>query len=422
MIGFLSGLLKSRELKSGLLTSLATILFLSSYYLLLPVLPLHLTSLGWGKLGIGNLMSVFSLTSLVIRTPAGIMGDRRGPIAVLFSSALISLVAPVLFLGSSFFPLAIAQAISGIAIGAFSISATGLIALMIPKEHAAEAISWFSIALIVGKGFAPAAGTWIFNRSGYPPAVAAAGLCTLATLLMLKRLGAIAPEWKPARAPTGSTRLATVAAASKEASVATEVPASRGGGSPFASVWASSPKVLWASVLLMAVGITFGAEMTFLPLLAKERGISGASLFFFVQTASVVLVRTFAGRLIDRLGGRGVTLTSMLFLSVSMAILAFAGSLGSLLVVAVVYGFGYAVAYPALTAVVIQRSAPGDRGKALGVFTTAFDLGSALGAALGGLSQYLGFTAIQLVLASMPLLGLTVLPRLFEKYVSLAGD
>lgn len=29
---------------------------------------------------------------------------------------------------------------------------------------------------------------------------------------------------------------------------------------------------------MMAVGITFGAKMTFLPLLAKERSIQGASL------------------------------------------------------------------------------------------------------------------------------------------------
>jgi len=72
--------------------------------------------------------------------------------------------------------------------------------------------------------------------------------------------------------------------------------------------------------------------------------------------------------------------------------------------------------------VVIERSGPEDRGKALGVFTTAFDLGSAVGASLGGLSQYLGFTGTQLMLGVMPLLGLTILPRLFAKHGEPAGD
>jgi len=42
----------------------------------------------------------------------------------------------------------------------------------------------------------------------------------------------------------------------------------------------------------------------------------------------------------------------------------------------------------------------------LGIFTMSFDLGVSVGTLIGGVSHYIGFTAMYLSLAVLPLLGL----------------
>jgi predicted MFS family arabinose efflux permease len=69
-------------------------------------------------------------------------------------------------------------------------------------------------------------------------------------------------------------------------------------------------------------------------------------------------------------------------------------------------GVGFGVAQPALMALTTDRVAPAERGKAMGTFYTAWELGIASGAAgAGWLLSVTDFAALFLVGAAIPIAG-----------------
>lgn len=101
-----------------------------------------------------------------------------------------------------------------------------------------------------------------------------------------------------------------------------------------------------------------------------------------------------AGLLSDRLGRRlllsiglaGTLLSSLLYLFVS--------DLGTLMALRVFNGIASAAFYPAAAALVVDLAPQEKRGQAIGLFTTATQLGNMAGPAIGGLVlQHIGFPA-----------------------------
>jgi len=365
-----------------------TVAFLGAYYLSLAALPVHLSILGWHRVAIGGLASSFSAASLAARPLAGLACDVKEPTQVMAASMVLFLVVPLLLgFPRSVLSLALAQGLSGVTVGAFTVAAVSTVTRVMPLERAGEAMAWFSIALMVGKGFPPALGSWIYDRGGYFALLATmAGQAAVALFIVrVVRSRAEAP-------PDGSL---------ERGSSSTEQNTD-GAGTPFA--WRRT--VLAAASCLFTITLSFGGVITFLPLMAHERGIAGYGWFFVLQTALVVLTRMFSGRAVDRWGARPVVVGALVALSGSLAVLAFTSSLCSLLSAAVLYGLGYGASYPALSSTVVRSAPSASRGKAFGAYTAAQDLGVAVGAMLGGLSHYVGWTGTYLGMAGVILLSL----------------
>jgi predicted MFS family arabinose efflux permease len=78
----------------------------------------------------------------------------------------------------------------------------------------------------------------------------------------------------------------------------------------------------------------------------------------------------------------------------------------SLLVVGAVYGIGFGSAQPALISWCAELVGPAERGRAMGTYYTAFELGIALGAGGAGLVvNALGFTGMFVTAAAVGALG-----------------
>jgi predicted MFS family arabinose efflux permease len=75
-----------------------------------------------------------------------------------------------------------------------------------------------------------------------------------------------------------------------------------------------------------------------------------------------------------------------------------------LVVAGLVYGIGHGTAQPALVAWCVDGVAPGERGRAMGTFYTALELGIAIGAVASGFAvTQAGFAPTFLVAASVAL-------------------
>jgi MFS family permease len=152
--------------------------------------------------------------------------------------------------------------------------------------------------------------------------------------------------------------------------------------------------------------MTFGAVVSFLPLFVQHRRLGNAGLFFTVYSIVVVVLRPTSGRLSDRFGRIAVIIPGMVFLAVSMAILAYASSESDLLWAAALQGVGFGAVHPSIMALIVDRSTAHDRGPALATLMMAFDIGVGLSAiGLGQVLEYTNFTVMYLWAGGVALIG-----------------
>ena len=388
--------------------SVSAALFLSAYYVLLPTLPMYLRASGWEKAAIGALASSFSVSSLVVRPVSGVVTDRSGPSRLLAFCGVAFLVVPILFgVGYSVSAFILGQALAGACVGAFTVASNGYLAILAPTDHMGEVVAWFSIALVAAKGFAPAVGTWIYEANGFPLVLicsAAFVPLSMVAFIVTSRICRVgAPSITQKAQPSERRPVSGVRSRAVEGRSLVENKNSNG------------RVVVLAALVLITITLSYGSIMTFLPIMAKERGLAGYAQFFVIQTAIVVFTRTFSGRIVDVVGAFWVVLVALACLSIALALLSAAHTFSQLVVCAVLYGIGYGASYPSLTATVVKATPVSSRGRAFGVYTAAQDLGLALGQACGGLSQFASFETIYTGIATLPLLGIALLFPLFSR-------
>lgn len=359
--------------KNFMFTLIATTLFISTYYLLFPVLPLHMKMMGGTKFYIGLIMGLFSVSSLFFRPAAGRASDRKGPTKIMRLSICVFFLTPIFYAVKSFYLISAVQLVYGFTIGAFTISSATVITVSVSKEFLSQAIGIHSIALILAKGLSPTLGTLIYKSYGLYPLIALTVFQAVLALLFTFKLKAVPPLNK-------DTAL------------------------PFSKVIAH--RMVWVpSLVLLTVTLTFGTIMTMLPLMALERNIPNYSWFFTVNTIAVVATRLFTGKQ-SKLSLEGIIALSLILLFIGVGLIANVKTLSLLVIAAFIYGLGYGAVYPALSTLVVLNTPSNIRGSAFGLFTSFFDIGVTFGSVWGGCSEYFGFNIIYMLASFVPILGL----------------
>jgi MFS family permease len=154
---------------------------------------------------------------------------------------------------------------------------------------------------------------------------------------------------------------------------------------PFTVRGTINPKVLGPSLVMLCLMLTYGVQVTFLPLHAARLEVN-PGIFFLVYAASLTLTRGPAGRLSDRFGRRPVAAVGLVLAAVALGVLANGESASGLALSGAIYGLAGGIAQPALTAWCVDLAAPSDRGRAMGTFFTALELGIAIGAMSSGIA------------------------------------
>jgi MFS family permease len=358
------------------LICLATLFFYLSFYLILPVMPLYVASLGGTPIQLGLIIGLFSAMAMVVRPPAGWIIDTRGSRQVLVAGMVIFLLASLGYvLIRSVDAILALRVFHGLGMGLFPTAATVIVAELAPLARRGEAMGWFGIANSAGLIVGPVLGPALANGIGYPVLfLLAASVALLGCVCLL-----LTPS--PPR------------------------PASRVRGLPNLRDLYSRDALL-PSTILLCLYIPYGIMVAFIPVIAVGRGLSNPGLFYAVYAAAVLLVRAQAGRLSDRYSRAAVILPGMLLVSVAYLVLGLTSGVPGVLVGGAIYGLAFGSVQPALMALTADRVPPRERGKAMGTFYFAWELGITTGSTGAGLLlSLMDFPVMLLIGSVIPLAG-----------------
>lgn len=184
---------------------------------------------------------------------------------------------------------------------------------------------------------------------------------------------------------------------------------------------------LWTrSFVLMTLGslflfASFYQLLPTMPLYIKELGGLDAhvGLSVGVFTLAAVVVRPFAGGLLDRYGRRPFLLTGLAIFAVSMFLYGWVGGVGALLLIRVIHGIGWGFATTASGAAIADIVPASRRGEGMGWHGLSMTLAMAVGPVLGVwlLEGYAfkGMFAASAGLAVVALLAMSLPPLPFQR-------
>ena len=164
------------------------------------------------------------------------------------------------------------------------------------------------------------------------------------------------------------------------------------------------------ALLALCLTVSYGAQVAFLPLHTASMGVN-SGVFFLIFAVAITVVRGPAGRLSDRIGRRPVAAAGLSCAALAMVLLALSDGVWGLVAAGGVYGLAYGITQPAaLIAWSVDSVPEGERGRAVGTYHTAFELGIVIGATLAGLviarwgnaATFLGTAAVARAADSKP--------------------
>ncbi|MFZ5595766.1 MAG: MFS transporter [Bacillota bacterium] len=353
--------------RNFLLICLANLAIFTSFYFLLPTLPVFVTDFLGGDPGnVGYIIGILSLTAVLVRPLSGYLLDALGR-----KKILILAVAAFALAMAAYIPVAglaallILRGLHGIAWG-FTTTAAGTVAAdVVPPSRRGEGMGYYGLSNTLAMAAGPSLGLFILNSAGFTVLFTASLAAALAGLAF--SLGISYRE----------NRLPAAAEISLESLF--------------------EPKVFSLSGVMFFIAVGYGGIVSFITLYGKELGIKNAGTYFLVYALTLLVVRPAAGRLFDRKGPAGIMAAGFASILLAFVILFLAGGIGPFLLSAVAMGIGFGTVQPSAMAMAINRVAPHRRGAANGTIMSSFDLGIGLGSIiLGAISNSAGLSNMYL--------------------------
>lgn len=357
------------------------------FQMTLPTVPLFIEALGGNDRLIGLIVGIFTFAALIMRPVAGHALESKGR-ALVYMGGLILFVISV---GAYAFTVSIVflfllRILQGAGWG-FSTTASGTIATdLIPVQRRGEGLGYFGLSGNLAMAIGPSLGLILAEKLPFSLLFLICSLFGAVSLLL--SLMVKYKKVEPCEQNMVSMKI------------------------DFYEKSALKP-----SWLIMFITVTFGGIATFLPLHAIKNGVTGIQLYFLLYALSLMLTRTFAGKLYDQKGHRSVFIPGALFIFTAMLLLAWLPNNTVLFTAAILYGSGFGAIQPALQAWSVQEAPVNRRGMANAIFFSFFDLGIGIGAILFGLIGHaFGYSVIYIASA------LSILISMFSYFAFLAKE
>lgn len=359
-----------------LLASTSMFGFSWSFYLILP--KFFATALDMDAAAIGRAVSIQGLTAVVATPFVGWLVDRYERRRWLVVGNLILAVTGTLYLGVDHEgPLLYAAQVCwglGMVMG-FNAAGT-MTADIAPSDRMAQALGFFGAANLGMNAVSPTLGEVLAEAAGWKLVFAVSAAAGLAASLFSTRLR----EPDRHRARPEDRRI---------------------------PIFGRSLLRVYGTMFLMTAGFT--ALFTLHQPYALSGGVTEVRSFFIGFAIVALSVRLGGGRLIDHFG---VLRSSVLALGLYATVPPFLGMLGPthLFVIGSMMGLAHGIAYPALTALAIERADAGSRGMVVSIVHGAFNGGHAFFAfALGSAASLWGFGTAFWTAGAITLVGTVLL-------------
>lgn len=149
---------------------------------------------------------------------------------------------------------------------------------------------------------------------------------------------------------------------------------------------------IWWITLSFTVGME--TVFTFTRTFVTERNIGSTGLFFAVYGLVAAATRIVGGRTYDRIPTRPLVVVAIGAYGVALLVLAQAASLPLFVAAAALAGSAHGAVFPVLSSSVVYRARLSERGSAMSIFTSIFDVALLLSAPVfGGLVEIFSYTA-----------------------------
>ena len=325
----------------------------------------------------GLVVGLFIVGSLIGRFITGKYVNSFGPKKILIFGLICLIITQLLyFIPGSVWFLMIVRLLNGIAT-AIATTATGTIAAYVtPTTRKSEGISLFSLSLVLGTAIGPFFGMLLMNSFSIQILFM---ICVILGVLSGLLSLFIKIDFKTVASKNDTSNRKTFSLGNfieKEA-----IP---------------------VAIVMMLIGVTYAAILTYLQAFAVERNLVTAASYFFIFYAVASLVtRPIAGRLMDDKNENVVVYPAFIFLIISFAMLMFSFDGWVLLIAGIALGIGYGNLSSSMQAIAIKVSPSTKYGLATSTYFIGLDIGIGFGPSFLGLfthmitySQLYGIMAI----------------------------
>ena len=338
----------------------AAVAGLTSFYLLLSVVPGYVVAAGAAEGAAGLVTGVLMLAGVLAECAAPRLLARFGSRTV-FAAGLLLMGLPALLLVPSGQLAAVVAvcAVRGVGFGLTVVVAGALVVSLVPADRRGEGLASYGVAACIPGVVALPLGVWLADAVGYPAVFAAAAAAAVLGLASLARLPGPDAE-----------------AGNPDMEAGRPAPSAEPG--PGLLRTAREPGQWRPAVVFAATTTAAGIVVAFLPLAA---GLSGpaAAAGLLVQAVAATAGRYWAGRHGDRRGHARLVAPGLAVAAVGMvALLGLPDPRMAILAMAV-FGLGFGVTQSATFAVMVERAPASGHGTVSALWNLAYDLGYGTG-------------------------------------------
>ncbi|MEP6729411.1 MAG: MFS transporter [bacterium] len=325
---------------------------MTSFYLLLSVVPQYATSVGAGGIGAGlstgALMLATVLTELVVPRIAARFGYR-----IMFGAGLLLLGIPALVLpySTSMIALLTVCAIRGVGFAILVVIGSALVASLVPAERRGEGLGLYGAIVGVPAIVALPLGVWLVAHIGFSIVFVIGGVSALAGLAAVPGL--------PARTAKEEEPVGMLAAL-------------------------KTPALVRPAALFALTAMATGVVVTFLPLAIAPAAGNLVALALLAHAAASTFTRWLAGRVGDHHGAGRLLIPAIATAAVGVMALAFTSSDVAIMGGMLLLGVGFGVAQNASLALMFDQVSASGYDTVSALWNIAYDSGLGIGAAVFG--------------------------------------
>jgi MFS family permease len=335
-----------------ILNFLAQFTFSFVSFILIPTVPVYLSRFEAKAGEIGLLVGILSVSSLIPRPFIGRALLRIPERKFMMAGAILYMLSSIAYLvAPPFWPFLIVRILQGVGLAFFSTASVALIANITSANRRGQIISYYFLSFNFAFALAPYFGMLLINEFSFTVlflVCTALSLCTLFITLKLRKMQGVPIENEP-------------------------IP-----HQPF-----FSREVLPSAIMAFMLNVIWGSLGAFFPLYALRHGVSNPGIFFAFLAITLILGRSFGGRILDMYEREKVIIPCLIVVTISIVVLTFSTTLLMFILVAIFFGTGWAFLYPSLVVYAVESSGSA-RGPAMGTFTALADLGAGIGPMIVG--------------------------------------